>query len=181
MKGVASHDKSSRVSASHRSLSHWPIVVSCQVIPRTTISLFFYLQRKRILFPRLVRVQSDHVSLNGLLFDFHGHFWDSNESPNALPGQYSFDVADFYWSRSLWNRSGFGPRLPRFGVYNNKEMNRWIWELRCLEGWFESKEVIRKVYSSMQSIDLGVARKLLLCMYVCVYTFKHRLTVHRSL
>lgn len=35
------------------------------------------------------------------------------------------------------------------------------------------KEVDWKVYSSMWSIDLGVARKLLLCAYVCVCVCTH--------
>lgn len=100
-------------------------------------------------------LQSDHVSLNGLLSDFHGYFWDSNESPNALPGQYSFVHVARFLSIEIPLRIAWDcPALTYIIIKKNGD---WIWELR----WILKDDLKRVcVCSSMRSIDLGVARKL---------------------
>lgn len=96
-------------------------------------------------------LQSDHVSL---LSDFHGYFWDSNESPNALPGQYSFvHVARFL---SIEIPLGIAWDCPALTYIIIKKMG--IESESCGVLKDDLKRVC--VCSSMRSIDLGVARKL---------------------
>lgn len=110
-------------------------------------------------------LQSDHVSL---LSDFHGYFWDSNESPNALPGQYSFvHVARFL---SIEIPLGIAWDCPALTYIIIKKNGDWIWELRCLEGWFET--CVRVFFDAVNWFRSGEE---------VVYTFKDRLTVHWSL